>query len=122
MQSYVVSGAGLEPATFGLWDQQATNCSTPIYNSLKIPPGFPSGRYYYNSILNVINITKIQIKYDKFFIKELKCEMDTFTGSWKRVGEDGLAPSTLWLQISAALLLKLLALVIKTAYLHWLAE
>lgn len=38
-----------------------------------------------------------------------------------KVDEDGLAPSTLWLQISAALLLKLLALVVKTTYLHRLA-
>ena len=26
-----VAGAGLEPATFGLWAQRATNCSTPRY-------------------------------------------------------------------------------------------
>ena len=32
---------------------------------LKIPPAFTSKRYYYNSILNVINITKIQITYVK---------------------------------------------------------
>ena len=27
----VVAGAGLEPATFGLWARRATNCSTPLY-------------------------------------------------------------------------------------------
>ena len=27
--AYLVAGAGLEPATFGLWAQRAANCSTP---------------------------------------------------------------------------------------------
>lgn len=27
----MVAGAGLEPATFGLWAQRAANCSTPLY-------------------------------------------------------------------------------------------
>ena len=27
----MVAGAGLEPATFGLWARRATNCSTPRY-------------------------------------------------------------------------------------------
>lgn len=38
---------------------------------LKIPPAFTSKRYYYNSILNVINITKIQITY----VKQLRNEL-----------------------------------------------
>ena len=29
----IVAGAGLEPATFGLWAQRATNCSTPRYDA-----------------------------------------------------------------------------------------
>ena len=28
---FLVAGAGLEPTTFGLWAQRATNCSTPQY-------------------------------------------------------------------------------------------
>ena len=28
---FLVAGAGLEPTTFGLWAQRATNCSIPRY-------------------------------------------------------------------------------------------
>ena len=44
--SRVDAGAGLEPATFSLWDWRATNCSTPQYLLCKI--SFFILHIYYN--------------------------------------------------------------------------
>lgn len=38
----MVAGAGLEPATSGLWARRATNCSTPHLRGREVPPCSPS--------------------------------------------------------------------------------
>ena len=55
---------GSRTRTCDLWLMKPTSYQLlhPDMLYFKIPPAFTSGRYYYNSILNVINVTIIQIK------------------------------------------------------------
>lgn len=65
---------GSRTRTCDLWIMRPTSYQLlhPDILYLKIPPAFTSKRYYYNSILNVINITKIQIKYYNLCFKKNK--------------------------------------------------
>lgn len=71
MQSYLVSGGRTRTCDLWIMRPKSYQLLHPDILYLKIPPAFTSGRYYYNSILNVINITKIQITY----VKQLRNEL-----------------------------------------------